>query len=228
MSPPISMGLGLSLSEVRTIAAGATAAVDWELVESHDLNDGGGPYSAVDFQSLALNERYLVVGVNLKGDTVSTAQAELVMLSGVTAYSSSYYVVEAEGARTEIATGTGASSGLAGINAYVPLCGWAGNTLVDAGATTSDDLDGLFFAFDMWLPDQGTADVSGYSLQAYIEGPMNVTSVEHGGSFWMRGGIYNDTAASRFDGFRIRTSSDAFADIAGATISLYKYTGGVA
>jgi len=223
MSPPISMGLGLSLSEVRTIAAGGAAAADWELVSSQDLNDGGGPYTEVSFQSLELGQRYLLVAEKLKYTAANATAPRLRMLYGATQYTTANtYGRSFDGQITDLTTGANGPVSSIGTDSYLRISHLG---LVDNSATY-DDLDGLNIVFDFYLQDSGTVDTQGLGYMQYMSGTM-YSAVAYQASIFGFGGIMNTTPANQFDGLLFYAPVSSFAEHAGSSVSLFKYTGGI-
>jgi len=199
---------------------------NWALVSQQDLNDGGGPYSSVAFDSLTLDNKYLFVGRNIKAaSSVSVKIWAVFRSSGVDTthtvqWTSSGYVVSSVPGGSTVSDTVTAT--------YLPMNIDEDNELLNHANVNYNDLWGLNFDMFMELGDQGTSDNQGIAVWNKSSGmELLSSSVPIAGCATHPSVTTNETPANQIDGIRFYLSTNSYAEVAGAAISCYRYTGSV-
>jgi len=201
---------------------------DWSLVASQDLNDGSGPYSSVEFDSLDLNKLYWIKGRNLKGVAASGSPR---MVCRVGAADNTTVAINSESDGTGITTAlASASSAFAANNKtilYLDPTGAGSWDLLDNSDATMDDLWGHDFDLLIHLADQGTTDTQGIPFYCTHMGQAASGTSVRGAASTQYGGIRNATPSSQINGFRVYCATTSFAEVAGASLAIYRYDGSI-
>jgi len=199
--------------------------INWELVSEIDLNDGGGPYSEANFESLTLDTTYMVVCKHLKHDTNSTNSILLRWKNNTTELSmNGYSLYDGHGASLDSAASRSAGGGG---SAGDPVGGFSSpsDDMFYESDTAVDEHRGTTIYSLFRLKDQGTTDNNPWgSRGVWLGGGMDSTIRVCG---WTESQLscVQTTPANTVNGMRIYVAAGNFAAIAGAKISLYKYTG---
>jgi len=200
--------------------------MSWELIDEQAL-DSGGPHSEVNFQSLDLDNLYLLTGSRLKATSGGSTEAQCRFMIGAVEADHSLGFNNENVVGMELAVNTDRLASASTVGGY-PVLGFADTyPLTDNNAAATNDIEGLNFSSLIWLYNKGSVDDHGPYFITNVHGTHVRISADVVLSGTHHGCLFNNDKPSIVDGVKVKASTGTFAAISGARIALYKYTGEV-